>query len=317
VNLERLGSITSELSSSLLKSIVVPPGGLRGWFVRHRSPAQRSRNGRSEGRSENELDVSVAEYPAGPIILMGGLPAPDEAVVEALHLAGGRSARLAIIPAAASGDPEAAAAAGVRIFTRYGMKRVERFLLDTREKATDPAWVARLREFEAVVLCGDSPARGLQVLQWTPAAAALREHVEEGRLLVGVDAGAALLGSRLFPHVAEEAVAAGLGLLPGLLVDTAFTQSQRFGRLVRAMSAEEAAVMLGVGLDAGAALVVVDGEAKMLGETTITFVDPRERVAAGGDQPSGLKVHLLTDGYRMNLRMRRAIPPERGEAAGK
>jgi len=316
VNLERLGSITSELSTSLLKSIVVPQGGLRAWFARHRSSGQKHRNGRPEGRPERELDVSTAEFPEGPVILMGGMPVPDEAVVAALHLCGGRSSRVAVVPAAASGDSGEAAAAAARAFTRFGMKQVETVLLDAREKAADPAWAARLREFDAIVLCGDSPSRGLHVLQATAAATALREHVQAGRLLVGIDAGGAILGSRLFPHETEDGITVGLGILPALLIDSGFSGARRFSRLVRAMSAPEAAAMMGVGLDAQTAVLVSQGEAKVLGEATVTVLDPWERGAPSDDRPGGMKVHLLTDGYRLNFRTRRAFPPERqdGEA---
>lgn len=314
MNLERLGSITSELSSNLLKAIVVPQGGLRAWFARHRSSAQRNKNGRPEGRPERELDVSTAEFPAGPVILMGGTPVPDEAVVAAVHLSGGRSSRVAIVPAAASGDPEVAAAAAARAFTRFGMKQVEPLLLDSREKAADPEWAARLREFDAIVLCGDSPSQGLHVLQSTAAAAALREHLQAGRLLVGIDAGAAILGSRLFLHAADDASTVGLGILPALLIDWGFSGAQRFSRLVRAMSAPEACAMMGVGLDTCTGLLVSDGEAKALGEATVTVLDPWERGTPSEDRPGGLKVHLLTDGYRLNFRTRRAFPPERQEA---
>lgn len=317
MNLERLGSITSELSTSLLKSIVVPQGGLRAWFARHRSANPRNKNGRPEGRPERDLDVSTAEFPAGPVILMGGMPVPDEAVVAAVHLGGGRSARVAVVPAAAGGSTEEAAAAAARAFTRFGMKHVEPLLLDSREKAADPEWVARLREYEAIVLCGDSPARGLHVLQATAAATALREHVQAGRLLVGIDAGGAILGSRLFPHEADDGITVGLGLLPALLIDAGFSGARRFSRLVRAMSAPEAAAMMGIGLDTRTAVLVSDGEAKVLGEATVTVLDPWERGTPSDDRPGGLKVHLLTDGYRLSFRTRRAFPPERPEAEGK
>lgn len=317
MNLERLGSITSELSTSLLKSIVVPQRSLRAWFARHRSSNPRNKNGRPDGRPERELDVSTAEFPAGPVILMGGTPVPDEAVVAAVHLSGGRSARLAVVPAAAGGDAAEAAAVAARAFTRFGMKHVEPVLLDSREKAADPKWVARLREYDAIVLCGDSPARGLHVLQATAAAAALRDHVKAGRLLVGIDAGAAILGSRLFPHEAEDGITVGLGIVPALLIDPGFSGAQRFSRLVRAMSAPEAAAMMGVGLDAQTGVLIADGEAKVLGEARVTVLDPWERGTPSEDRPGGLKVHLLTDGYRLDFRTRRAFPPERPEPNGK
>ncbi|MFZ5816648.1 MAG: cyanophycinase [Bacillota bacterium] len=309
MNLERLGSITSELSSNLIKSIVVPPGGLLGWFTRHRADRARERQrlSRPDLRGDDSLDIALAEYPAGPVVLLGGSPYPDEAIVEAIHLAGGRSARVAVIPVAAIVDPAASAAEAMRLFTRFGMKKVELFSLDSREKAASQEWCTRLAEFDAVVLCGESPAQGLQVLQATLAAVTLRDMVAAGKLLVGIDAGAAILGSRAFSSSEVSEATAGLGVLPALIVDTEFTQCSRFGRLAKALGVEGASLMLGAGLDAGAALVVVSGEARVLGESSVTFLDPRER--DGGT--NALKVHLLTDGYRMNLRLRRPVAPQK------
>lgn len=310
MNLDRLGSLTSELSSNLIKSIVVPPGGLLGWFTRHRAAWSREKQKltRPDVRPDDGLDIAQAEFPAGPVVLMGGAPVPDEAVVESVHLAGGRSIKMAVIPVAAVADPAASAAEAMRLFTRFGMKKVERFDLDSREKATSPDWCERLATYDAVVLCGESPAQGLQVLQATLAAVALRDMVHAGKLLVGVDAGGAILGSRVFPSGEVDEVTAGLGILPGMLLDTECTQSARIGRLSQAIGAIDSALMLGAGIDGGAALVVSGGEAKVLGETSVSFLDGRDLV--GND---GVKVHQLTEGFRMNLRMRRVIAPPKAE----
>ncbi len=308
MNLERIGSITSELSANLLKSIVLPPGGLLGWITRNQRALfarDKQRSGRPELRQEHTLDVAQAAFPNGPVVLFGGYPAPDEAVVEAVHLAGGRSAHVAVIPVAAIVDPAASAAEAMRIFTRYGMKKMSIFELDSREKATSSEWCARLATFDAVVLCGESPAQGLQVLQATLASITLREMVQAGKLLVGIDGGAALVGSRLFPSAEVDQVSPGLSIIPGLLFDTDLTQAGRLGRLDRAMSQEDAALMLGVGIDAGSALVIQGSDAKVLGEGSVTFIDPRERGAEEGP-----KQHLLYDGYRMNLRLRRVTAPQ-------
>lgn len=314
MNLERLGSLTSELSSNLIKSIVVPQGGLLGWLTRHRAARERQKLARPDLRYDDALDIAAAEYPAGPVVLLGGAPVPDEAIVESIHLAGGRSITMAVIPVAAVEDPAAAVAEATRLFTRFGMKKVELFELNTRERATSPDWCERLAKYDAVLLCGESPAQGLRVLQATLAAVTLREMVAAGKLLVGLGGGGAILGSRVFPSSDADEVTAGLSILPALLVDTAFTQSSRFSRLAKAMSAPEAALMLGAGVDAGAALVVTGGEAKVLGETSCTFLDPRDRAGTQGEGVGGgLKVHLLTEGFRMNLRMRRAVAPQKVE----
>lgn len=316
MKLERLGSLTSELSSNLLKSIVVPQGGLLGWITRHRAERLRERLSalRPDARPDDALQTAMAEWPSGPVVLMGGAPVPDEAVVEAVHLAGGRSARMAIVPAAAQEDPAAAAASALRLFTRFGMKKAEIVELESRERATSPDWCIRLSEFDAVVLCGESTARGLQVLQATLAAVTLQEMLHTGKLLVGLNAGAAILGSRVFPGMEEGAPTAGLGILPGLLVDTEFTQRSRFSRLAGAMRAGEAGSMLGAGLDGGAAVVVQDGEARVVGEGSVTILDPRVQPSGSSAPVDGLKVHLMTEGYRLNLRMRRLMAPQKSEA---
>lgn len=306
-NLERLGSLTSELSSNLVKSIVIPPGGLLGWFSRQRAERGKEapRPGRIEQRSDGRVDVSTATIPAGPVLLLGGAPVPDEAVVESIHLVGGRSARVAVIPAAAEADPAASGAEAMRLFTRFGMKKVEVFDLTTRGVATSPDWCAQLAEYEAVVLCGENPSRGLQTLQATLAAVTLHEMLAAGKLLVGLQAGAAILGSRLFSDGESAELTVGLGLLPGLVVEAGASHSDR---LAKSLVDEETALMLGVGLDPGVALMVQGGEARVVGEGSVTFLDPRERAMAVGEA-DGMRLHLLTEGQRLNLRTRRPAGP--------
>lgn len=302
MNLDRLGSITSELSSNLLKSIVVPQGGLLGWLTR---PRERPK---STVRPDDGSETSMAEFPAGPVVLLGGAPVPDEAVVESIHLAGGRAIKMAVIPVAAVADPAASAAEATRLFTRFGMKKVELFPLDSREKAASPEWCEKLAGFDAVLLCGESPAQALQVLQATLAAVTLGEMVKGGKLLIGLDGAAAALGSRAFPSGEAEAFTTGLGILPGLLLETGAPESSAPERLLQTMAAPEAAQMLGVRLDLGSALVLSGGEAKVLGESAVTFHDPRQ---------GGAGVQRLTEGFRINLRARRVMAPQALEVANR
>jgi len=312
VNLHRIGSITSELSTNLLKSIVVPPGGLLGWLSRSGKGGllkerlnPKPKTGRSDRRADDTLDIAQVAFPAGPVVLMAGYPAPDEAVVEAVHLAGGRSARVAVIPVAAVADPAASAADAIRIFTRFGMKKMELLELQSREQATSQEWSDRLATYDAVVLCGESPAQGLQVLQATLASVTLRDMVQAGKLLVGIEGGAALIGSRLFANGDVGQPSPGLSILPGLLFDMNVGQADRRVRLAQAMAQEDAALMLGAGIEAGAALVVQGGEAKVLGESSVILLDPRERA-----EEEGPRTITLLDGYRVNLRLRRVTPPQ-------
>lgn len=297
-----MSDITSELSTNLIKSIVVP-GGLLEWLSRPLSERLRERlklgpvPARTAEGGEAQQRSAVAN---GPLVLLGGAPVPDEAIVAMIHLAGGRSARLAVI-AAASENPAQAAEEGVRLFTRFGMRQVQVLDLVTRERADSPEWVAKLAEFEAVLICGESCSRGLEVLRGTLAVRTLSDMMAAGKPVAGLAAGAAICGEQAIAEVEGQLqLTEGLGLAPGLLVDDRFTQQSRLAPVVKLLGAEVSRAALGAGIDAGSAVVVRAGEAKVLGDNSVTFLDPRDSAAA-----AGVKVHVLMDGYGFNLRSRR------------
>lgn len=309
MKLDRLGDITSELSTNLVKSIVFP-GGFLEWLTRplpERLREKLGKAGSAGGKPGEAVEAPRAAVPAGPMLLLGGTPVPDEAIVAMIHLAGGRTAKLAVVPLAAD-RPEEAAEEALRFFGRFGMRGA--FVLDliTRERAESPEWVSKLSECQAVFLCGDNPVRGLDVLRGTVAARTLRDMLAAGKPVAGLNAGAAILGERLsVQQNGQDILVDGLGLSAGLIVETQFTQQSRFGRLAKVLTAESAAACMGVGLDAGAAMVVRDGEAKVLGENSATVLDPRG--SAGANLPPELKVHVLMDGYGINLWTRKPVGP--------
>lgn len=320
MKLDRLGDITSELSTNLVSAIVLP-GGLLEWLTRPLPGRLRDRF-RSGVAKESAAEPQRNTAPAGPLVLMGGLPVPDESIVAMIHLAGGRSAKLAVIPAATSNHTQVAEQ-GVKLFTRFGMRQVEIFDLITRERADSPEWAKKLSAYDAVFLCGDDESVGIDVLGDTLCAATLREMSAAGKPVAGLSAGAAILADRVFVHRNEEdQVVKGLGLASGMLVNTRFSQENRFGRLTKAIQTDNMGQYLGVGLDAGSAIAVRDGEAKVLGEASVTFMDLRDSqvmTEQGSSAVCGLKVHVLLDGYVMNLRTRRPSGPPKepqAQAAG-
>jgi len=294
------------------------PGGLLDWLTRPLPERLRPRFLSGSANREPQSEPQRVAGPAGPMVLMGGLPVPDEATVAMIHLAGGRSAKLAVI-AAATENHSQVAEQGVKLFTRFGMRKVEVFDLTTRERAESPEWSARLSAFDAVFICGDDESIGLKVLGGTLCAHTLKEMLAAGKPVAGLGAGAAILASRaVVRQNGEETLAEGLGLAAGLLVDTQFTQENRFGRLAKALQGAEPGLFLGAGLDAGSAVAMRDGEAKVLGEASATFLDLRDSQVISDPNHSavcGLKVHVLMDGYVMNLRTRRPYGPPKDAPA--
>ncbi|MGE5676348.1 MAG: cyanophycinase [Mycobacterium leprae] len=315
MKLDRLGDITSELSANLVKSILLP-GGLMEWLSK--PLAERLREKAKATAKPGEGAEARSTVALGPTVLFGGAPIPDEAIVALLHLAGGRSAKVAVIPVAAT-DQARAVEDGVRLFTRFGMRCVEVLELTTKERAESPEWAAQLADHDCVLLCGDSPELGLQALSGTACAATLREMQAAGKPVAGLNAGAMLLGDRIMlQRDGGQVLEKGLGLAAGLLIESSFTQTTGFGQMVKALGTETASGLLGIGLEDGTALVIRDGEAKILGETSVTVMDMRESLPGSAPAPvgavCGLKVHVLTDGYGLNLRTRKPITPPKEPA---
>lgn len=315
MKLDRLSDLTSELSTSLVKSIVFPTG-FWDWLTRPLAERRRDRKGASRSGEAAESGHAAA-VAAGPLVLIGGSPIPDEAVVAMIHLVGGRTASVAVIPVAAK-DAAPAAAEGVRAFTRFGMRHVEVLDLTTREQANRQEWATKLSEFNGVFLCGDDPALGLEVLSDTLCAKTLQDMVAAGKPVAGLGAGASILGDHLLvAKDGEEVLAEGLGLAPSLLVEPYFTQRARFSRVAQAFNQDALVGCLGVGLDGGTSVVIRDEEARVLGEGSVTFLSPESPVRSAKAAESagegvgtlpGLKVHVLLDGFGLNLRTRKPAP---------
>ena len=315
MKLDRLGDITSELSSNLVRSIVLP-GGLLEWLSRPLPERLRDRlSSGLSGRFGDQAEQARPGVAGGPLVLMGGYPVPDESIVAMIHLSGGRSAKLAIIPVATREHAQAAEQ-GSKLFTRFGMRNLHVLELTTRERAESPEWTAQLAGFDAVFLCGEDESIGLEVLRGSLAEKTLKEMLVAGKPVAGVSAGAAILADRLILRTdGAETLTRGLGLAPGLLVDTHFTQQARFTALSKALNLELAAGQMGMGLDGGSAVAIRDGEAKVLGDGSVTFLDLKDTVVVSDEAHTppgavyGLKVHVLLDGYVMNLRSRRPSGP--------
>ncbi len=142
----------------------------------------------------------------------GKMAEPD---LEALALAGGMDAPVAIIPTAAAPDNNHARAGGngKRWFEGLGARRVRVVPLVDRASADDPLVTAQLRDARLIYLLGGFTHYLAQTLVGTPAwQAALQAH-RDGAVLAGSSAGAMVLAQHYFDPGSGR-VYAGLGLVP-------------------------------------------------------------------------------------------------------
>jgi cyanophycinase len=113
------------------------------------------------------------------------------------------------------------------------------------------------------------------------------------------------------------ALAAGLGVLPSVIVDQHFQQRNRYGRLLSVIAQNPS--LLGLGVDEDTAGVVgPDGVMEIIGRGSVTIIDgstaETDAWEVHGHRPvmiSGVTLHALPSGYKFDLRHRRRIatPP--------
>ena len=239
-----------------------------------------------------------------------------------VELAGGDSARIAIIPTA-SVLPDT----GERyeqLFRELGARAASSLPYAERRDADRADWMSLLDDATGIFLTGGNQLRISTILGGTPVAKALRRRNAKGVIIGGTSAGAAILSEHMIaygeggatPRAGTATVTPGLGLTNRVVIDQHFRQRDRLGRLLSALAYNPFAV--GIGLDEDtAAFIDPDDTIHVAGTGGITIVDPsgitHSSVAEAhpGDPicVTGISLHILTAGATFNLHTRVATPP--------
>jgi cyanophycinase len=235
-------------------------------------------------------------------------------------LAGGSGAVVVVISTASSLGFEA----GERyreIFTGLGIETVRPLHAMSRAQANDPAYVRQLDDATGIFLTGGNQLRLSSTVGGTLLAEAVLERFREGAVVAGTSAGASAMSSHMIafgasggtPKHRMAALAAGLGVLPSVIVDQHFQQRNRYGRLLSVIAQNPS--LLGLGVDEDTAGVVgPDGVMEVIGRGSVTIIDganaETDAWEVHGHRPvmiSGVTLHALPSGYKFDLRHRRRI----------
>jgi cyanophycinase len=261
--------------------------------------------------------------PHGTVIVIGGAEdkVRDRVILGRFTaLAGGRDAKIAVIATASSLGMEA----GERykaIFTELGAAEVLPLNAVTRMQANDEHVARIIRDSTGIFMTGGNQLRLSSMLGGTRLADAITMRFTAGAVVAGTSAGASAVSSHMIAFGASGAtpkhrmaqIAAGLGLLPGVIVDQHFQQRNRLGRLLSLIAQNPS--LLGLGVDEDTAGVVgPDQVMEVIGRGSITVVDgaasETDAWEIRGHRPlmiSGVVLHSLPSGYRFDLRRRTRI----------
>jgi cyanophycinase len=235
-------------------------------------------------------------------------------------LAGGSEGRVAVVSTASSLGDEATELYG-SVFLQLGIPDVIGLRPITREEANDPALAAQLRDATGIFMTGGNQLRLSSVVGGTALGRMIIERHRHGAIVAGTSAGASAISSHMVafgtsgttPKQRMTQMSAGLGLLPGVIIDQHFEQRNRIGRLLALIAQSPA--LLGMGVDEDtAALVSPSGQLEVIGKGSITILDPAkletDAYEAKRHRPimiSGVVLHSLPAGYRFDLRKRRLL----------
>lgn len=257
---------------------------------------------------------------AGQLVIIGG--AEDKLrhrtiLNRFITLAGGPEARILIISTASSLGDEATDLYA-SLFRQLGAAEVVSMRPLLREEANTPRAAELVRDATAVFLTGGNQLRLASVVGGTRLGRAVADGHRRGLVVAGTSAGASAMASHMVAFGAGGAtpkqrmtqMSAGLGLLPGVVIDQHFEQRNRIGRLLALVALSPG--LLGIGIDEDTAAVVGhSGVLEVIGKGSVTILDPAklqtDAYEAKRYRPimvSGVILHSLPSGYRFDLRKR-------------
>ena len=260
---------------------------------------------------------------AGTLIIIGGREdkTGEQTILREVtrHTRGG----LLLVVTVATEFPWAAAELYGEAFGRVGLMRVQLLDIRSREEAHDAARVGLVQQAATVFFTGGDQWRMVDRLRDTPLMAAICEHYAHGGVVAGTSAGAAAASDTMIvgglggtaPRTGGARLATGMGLLPGTVIDSHFSERGRIGRLLAAVAQRPQA--LGIGIDENAAIVVGPRASHftVVGTGGVTVADAREAVCTLPPQEMraaslhGLRLHQLAHGDRFDLQKR--LPNQR------
>ncbi len=200
----------------------------------------------------------------GSVFLVGGGKLPEAVRRRFLELAGGRKARLVIIPSA-SARPDAAE----RSFAYWKTADVAcvRVLHTARRSdAEGPQVVGLLRDATAVWISGGDQCRLTGLYGGTAVERELANLLRRGGVVGGTSAGASAVCAVMMAGAGR--TDKGFGLISHAIVDQHFSNRGRLPRLLGVLHRHPG--QTGIGIDEETAVIIYGRDAAVLGNATVT-----------------------------------------------
>lgn len=268
-------------------------------------------------------EIEAPAPPTGRLVIIGGaLQAENAPVYHAVLEARDGDGPVCVIPTA-GGDPLSSIASMVERITGYageGSALGIPISTDTPELAYDSATVAQIGSCSGFYFTGGSQTRVVDVFlpqgDTTPAYRAVWDRWQEGAVLAGSSAGAAMMARVMIaggnPATAVThgvamgeddegmSITGGMGFFTRTHLDQHFLARGRIGRLLVATLATDS-LQVGIGIDENTAIVVEGDSAVVIGASGVVLVDARGAARQGSLRGTGIRVNLAGAGDVVDL----------------
>lgn len=276
----------------------------------------------------NALDASAR---AGHLVIIGGAEDRKNDMVllrKFVELTGVRDPAI-IVLTAASAHQDDVWEVYEPAFRELGVKRLVRLEIGSRTDANDAALAKDLHAADGIFITGGDQQRLMSTIGGTLTAMAIADGFSKrGICIGGTSAGAAAMSAHMMaegqadgaPGKGVARMSAGLGFVPGAIIDQHFSERQRLGRLLALVA--QAPFLLGIGIDEDTALVIEKGRGiEVIGQGAVTIVDGRKVVSNFFDvgnrellEMLNIRLHLLPGGARYYLLGQDGPLPDRDRA---
>jgi len=171
-----------------------------------------------------------------------------------LELAGGKKARLVVIPTASAGADQPDGSSSYPFWQGQPVASVDVLHTRDRRKANDPTFVEPLTHATGVWLGGGDQSKLSEAYLNTAVLRELFKLLDRGGVVGGTSAGASIMSSTMITGGTTKAsLGTGFGFAPALVIDQHFTNRNRMGRLQGILA--EHTDLVGLGIDEQTAAV--------------------------------------------------------------
>ncbi len=199
----------------------------------------------------------------GNLFLHGGGSVSQEMREAFTQIAGGKKARIVIIPTADVSDPTDPS----RLDDWQDCEPEDVRLLHatSREEALTDRFSEILDQATGVWFSGGKQGYLVHIYEETPVIARIQKLIQRGGIVGGTSAGAAIAST---PMLIFDRMQSGFEFLPGTIVDQHFLAKNRLPRLLKALESHPSYV--GFGIDENTALLVKGRRLEVMGRSTVT-----------------------------------------------